>query len=101
AIDPLLLDLQSFGRGDGLGLALWMWGALLLLRFAQGTSAGGESSLGAIRAIAGSLLLGLAAASCPTVLTAALSLLLVAVAALLAQRQRLPGGATSGRRVRV
>ena len=101
AIDPLLLDLQSFGRGDGLGLALWMWGALLLLRFAQGTTAGGESSLGAIRAIAGSLLLGLAAASCPTVLTAALSLLLVAVAALLAQRQRLPGGATSGRRVRV
>lgn len=99
AVNPLLLDLQSFGRGDGLGLALWMWGALMLLRFAQGTTAGAESTLGPIRAIGGSLLLGLAAASCPTVAPAALALLVVAVAALIAQRRSLPGGATSGRRV--
>ena len=99
AANPLLLDLQSFGRGDGLALGLWTWGALMLLRFAQGTTAGAESTLGPIRAIAGSLLLGLAAASCPTVAPAALSLLAVAVAALLAQRRSLPGGATSGRRV--
>ncbi|HZM00684.1 MAG TPA: hypothetical protein VFD43_10575, partial [Planctomycetota bacterium] len=95
ALDPLLFDLQSLGRGDGLGLGLMLCGALQLLRLLKGTSTGAAGSFGAARAIAASLLLGLAAASCAHTLPVALALLLTAAAATLAQRRRLPGGAAA------
>lgn len=99
ALDPLLLDLQSLGRGDGLSLGLLLWGMLHVLLFAKGSSTGSSVNFGPVHAIAGSLALGLAAASCPTVAPVALSLLVVVAIAILAQRRRLPGGASAGGRI--
>jgi len=98
ALDPLLFDLQSLGRGDGLALGLMLCGALALLHLLKGTRSGSEASFGSVRAIAGSLLLGLSTAACPSAAPAALSLLALAVAAVAAQRRKLPGGARSGSR---
>jgi hypothetical protein len=101
ALHPLLLDFQSLGRGDGLGLGLMLWGALHLLLLARGTASGSAANYGPAHAIAGSLLLGLAAASGPATLPAAASLIALAVAVTLAQRRRLPGGASAGGRIGV